>query len=74
LTLSWWAPAPADRGGGHRCEYGRRTLLLDQQEGVGGTGGFSGLTTICGLYDDQGRHLNDGFARTFAEAIAETEQ
>jgi len=52
---------------------GRRTLLLDQHEGVGGTGGFSGLTTICGLYDDQGRHLNDVFARTFADAIDETE-
>lgn len=50
-----------------RC--GCRTLLTDQRESAGGTGGFSGLTTICGLYDDAGRLLNDGFAREFAEAI-----
>lgn len=50
---------------------GCRTLLLDQREAAGGTGGFSGLTTLCGLYDDSGRMLNDGFAREFAEAIGE---
>ena len=51
---------------------GRSTLLLDQRPAAGGTGGFSGLTTLCGLYDDDGRFLNDGFAREFAEAIGET--
>ena len=50
---------------------GRQTLLLDQRPGGGGTGGFSGLTTLCGLFDDEGKFLNDGFAREFAEALAE---
>ncbi|MGH7976035.1 MAG: FAD-dependent oxidoreductase [Limisphaerales bacterium] len=51
---------------------GRTILLLDQNNSAGGTGGFSGLTTLCGLYDDAGNFLNDGFAREFAEAISET--
>jgi FAD-dependent oxidoreductase family protein/FAD dependent oxidoreductase len=51
---------------------GRKTLLLDKNDSAGGTGGFSGLTTLCGLYDDAGNFLNNGFAREFAEAIAET--
>src|SRR5882672_7865051 len=51
---------------------GRTTLLLDKNSGSGGTGGFSGLTTLCGLFDDAGKFLNDGFTREFAEAIAET--
>lgn len=50
---------------------GCRTLLLDQRESAGGIGGFSGLTTLCGLYDDAGQMLNNGFAREFAEAIGE---
>lgn len=50
---------------------GCRTLLIDHREAAGGTGGFSGLTTLCGLYDDGGQILNDGFAREFAEAIGE---
>lgn len=50
---------------------GRSTLLLDKNPAAGGTGGFSGLTTLCGLYDDAGKFLNDGFAREFAEAVAE---
>lgn len=50
---------------------GAKTLLLDARPAPGGTGGFSGLTTLCGLYDDSGNFLNDGFAREFAEAIAE---
>lgn len=50
---------------------GAKTLLLDARPGPGGTGGFSGLTTLCGLYDDAGEYLNDGFAREFAEALAE---
>lgn len=50
---------------------GCRTLLLDHREGAGGTGGFSGLTTLCGLYDDGGRFLNDGFSREFAGALGE---
>jgi hypothetical protein len=51
---------------------GRTTLLLDKNPAAGGTGGFSGLTTLCGLFDDEGNFLNGGFAREFAEAIAET--
>jgi FAD dependent oxidoreductase len=51
---------------------GRSTLLLDQRANAGGTGGFSGLTTLCGLYDDEGHFLNDGFAREFAEVLGET--
>ena len=51
---------------------GRKTLLLDQRPAAGGTGGFSGLTTLCGLYDDEGKFLNNGFAREFTEAIGET--
>jgi hypothetical protein len=51
---------------------GCRTLLLDKNPAAGGTGGFSGLTTLCGLYDDSGNYINLGFAREFAEAIAET--
>src|SRR5580658_3528628 len=51
---------------------GCRTLLLDKNPAAGGTGGFSGLTTLCGLYDDTGNYINLGFAREFAEAVAET--
>ena len=50
---------------------GHTTILLDQRPAAGGTGGFSGLTTLCGLFDDEGKFLNDGFAREFAEALAE---
>lgn len=52
---------------------GCSTLLLDQKPQAGGTGGFSGLTTLCGLYDDQGAMLNNGFTNEFAEALRETE-
>jgi len=51
---------------------GCKTLLLDKNPAAGGTGGFSGLTTLCGLFDDAGNFLNDGFAKEFAEVIAET--
>jgi hypothetical protein len=51
---------------------GRKTLLLDKNNSAGGIGGFSGLTTLCGLFDDAGNFLNSGFTREFAEAIAET--
>src|SRR5580658_2901837 len=51
---------------------GCRTRLFDKNPAPGGTGGFSGLTTLCGLYDDSGNYINLGFAREFAEAIAET--
>jgi hypothetical protein len=51
---------------------GRATLLLDRRQAAGGTGGFSGLTTLCGLFDDEGAYLNDGFAREFGEALAES--
>jgi hypothetical protein len=50
---------------------GGRVLVLDKNPAIGGTGGLSGLTTLCGLYDEAGNYLNDGFAREFAEAIAE---
>ncbi len=50
---------------------GCRTVLLDQRPAAGGIGGFSGLTTMCGLYDDQGKFLNEGFAREFSEALSE---
>ena len=50
---------------------GCSTLILDSRSAPGGTGGFSGLTTLCGLYDDGGSFLNEGFARKFAEALAE---
>lgn len=50
---------------------GAKTLLLDARPAPGGTGGFSGLTTLCGLYDDAGDFLNEGFAREFVEALTE---
>jgi hypothetical protein len=55
------------------ARQGLTTLLLDERASAGGTGGFSGLTTLCGSYDDQGRMLNEGFAREFVERLAETE-
>jgi hypothetical protein len=48
---------------------GRTTLLLDKNNSAGGTGGFSGLTTLCGLYDDAGNFLNGGFCREFSESL-----
>ena len=51
---------------------GRATLLLDQRSAAGGTGGFSGLTTLCGLFDDAGNVLNDGFVREFTQALDPT--
>lgn len=50
---------------------GCATLLLDRRPGPGGTGGFSGLTTLCGLYDDAGEFLDCGFAREFALTLSE---
>ncbi len=50
---------------------GCATLLIDRQPAAGGTGGFSGLTTLCGLFDDEGKWLNDGFAREFASAVSD---
>jgi hypothetical protein len=50
---------------------GAKTLLLDARSSPGGTGGFSGLTTVCGLYDDEGNFLNGGLTREFAELLAE---
>ncbi|HVU26418.1 MAG TPA: FAD-dependent oxidoreductase [Verrucomicrobiae bacterium] len=51
---------------------GCRVLLLDKNAAPGGTGGFSGLTTLCGLFDEDGKFLNEGFTCEFTEAIAET--
>ena len=51
---------------------GRTTRLLDQRPAAGGTGGFSGLTTLCGLFDDAGNVLNDGFVREFTQALGQT--
>ena len=48
---------------------GCSTLLLDSRPAPGGTGGFSGLTTLCGLFTDDGTFLNEGFSREFAEAL-----
>ncbi|MCC6821853.1 MAG: FAD-dependent oxidoreductase [Verrucomicrobia subdivision 3 bacterium] len=50
---------------------GRSTLLLDRRPAAGGTGGFSGLTTLCGLYNDAGESLNDGFVREFTQALGQ---
>jgi len=50
---------------------GCATMLIDQRSAPGGTGGWSGLTTLCGLYDDAGKFLNDGFPREFADTISE---
>lgn len=50
---------------------GASTLLLDARPAPGGTGGFSGLTTLCGLYDEAGNFLNEGFSREFAETLVE---
>jgi len=50
---------------------GCSTLILASGPAPGGTGGFSGLTTLCGLYDDAGKFLNEGFSHQFAEALAE---
>jgi len=50
---------------------GCATMLIDQRSAPGGTGGWSGLTTLCGLYDDAGKFLNDGFPREFADSIRE---
>jgi hypothetical protein len=51
---------------------GFATLLLDRRSAPGGTGGFSGLTTLCGLFDDEGGLLNDGFCAEFAAKLGET--
>ncbi len=50
---------------------GCATILLDERSAAGGTGGFSGLTTLCGLYDEEGNFLNEGFSREFAGALAD---
>lgn len=50
---------------------GCSTIEIDVRSAPGGTGGFSGLTTLCGIYDDTGTFLNDGFTREFAEALVE---
>lgn len=52
---------------------GCSTLLIEQRPEAGGTGGFSGLTTLCGLYDDKGQMLNNGFTKEFADSLRETE-
>src|ERR1041385_1479139 len=54
------------------ARIGSKTLLIDKFSAAGGTGGFSGLTTLCGLFYDNGNYLNDGFAREFAELLAES--
>lgn len=48
---------------------GCRTVLLDRRTAAGGTGGFGGLTTLCGLHTGDGQFLNEGFSREFAEAL-----
>jgi len=51
---------------------GCSTLLMAQEAQAGGTGGFSGLTTLCGLYDDEGNMLNNGLTKDFAKELGET--
>jgi hypothetical protein len=48
---------------------GCTTLALDRGNAAGGTGGFSGLTTLCGLHTGDGEMLNNGFSREFAEEL-----
>jgi len=48
---------------------GCTTLIMDARSAAGGTGGFSGLTTLCGLHTEHGQFLNDCFSREFAEAL-----
>src|SRR3954447_23676722 len=55
------------------ARHGIKTLLLDRRRAAGGTGGFSGLTTLCGCYDDRGKMLLEGFAREFVESVTETD-
>jgi hypothetical protein len=72
-SRSWAVAPPASPPLSVRRASGlQNTLLLDRRAAAGGTGGFSGLTTLCGLFDDEGRWLNDGFAREFAGKLAET--
>lgn len=47
------------------------TMVFDQAPAGGGTGAFSGLTTLCGLFDDRGNYLHGGFVREFAQAVGE---
>ena len=50
---------------------GLRTLLLESRSSPGGLGGHSGLTTLCGLHDENGAPLNEGFPTEFARRLAE---
>ena len=45
------------------------TLVMDGRAAAGGTGEFSGLTTLCGLHTEDGQFLNDGISQEFAEAL-----
>jgi len=49
---------------------GSKAVLLDKNSALGGTGRFSGLTTLCGLFDDEGNFLNEGFAREFSLLVS----
>ena len=49
---------------------GCSVLALDRVGAAGGTGGFSGLTTLCGLHDGSGQLLSNGFCREFAEQLS----
>lgn len=53
---------------------GARVVVIDSASQIGGTGGTSGLTTLCGLFDDAGRWMGGGFAREFSESIAAAPQ
>src|SRR5690349_4385357 len=54
------------------ARQGARTLLMDRRPAAGGTGGFSGLTTLCGCYDDRGELLLEGLAQEFVDAVMES--
>ena len=49
---------------------GYSTVVIDRGTRAGGTGGFSGLTTLCGLHAEDGQFLNNGFSREFAEELS----
>ena len=52
------------------ARQGAKVILLDRRSAAGGIGGWSGLSTLCGLYDDAGNWLVTGFAREFAQAVS----
>lgn len=52
---------------------GAEVLLLDASDEFGGTLVHSGLRTLCGLFDWNGRFINGGFAEELAGAVGHDE-